>query len=229
MNNTYKENKWETFASKDAQSYIDTSLLEVPKEKRKEKFFESGRYFTDKTFAKVENLLPDIERALEIGAGAGRLALPHARLFQEVIAVDIAPTMLKELNENAKNANLKNIQTFLPEQPWDEKTVSYAYSYFVFQHITDFTIIKHYIQRIADCLKEQGVAQLHFDTRKKSLLYNIRNKIPDFLLPRTQRKGIRRIRRNANHIYRLFDMNKLEIIEMHGHNSANTFFVLRKY
>lgn len=222
-------NRWETFAKKNAEMYIDTSLSEVPEEKRKEKFFKNGQYFTDRTFDKVERRLPDKDRALEIGAGVGRLSLPHARLFKEVMAVDIAPTMLERLNTNAKKANLENIQTFLPEQSWDEASVSYAYSYFVFQHMPNFNIISNYIQRIAACLKHKGIAQLHFDTREKNLLYNLRNLMPDFLLPRTQRKGIRRIRRSAEQLRELFNRCDLEIVQTYKHNTANTFFVLRKY
>ncbi|HLR76018.1 MAG TPA: class I SAM-dependent methyltransferase [Balneolaceae bacterium] len=223
------ENKWETFANKNAKGYVDTSVKDLDEEERAKIFFESGQKFTKKRIAKVADLLPDKEHALEIGAGVGRLTIPHAQIFEEVIAVDISPTMIEKMTKNAGQVGLKNIHPFLPEEPWDEEAISYAYSYFVFQHIADFTVIENYIQRIAGCLKIKGIAQLHFDTRKSNFLYRLRSLIPDFLLPETQKKGIQRIRRNPDQLRRLFKKHNLEIVGEYGCNTANAFFLLRKY
>lgn len=180
--------KWEVFANDNAEYYVDTKILDYPVEERKERFFKSGQKFTSMTLGWVEDLLPDNKRALEIGAGVGRLTLPHANTFAEVIAVDISQTMLEKLNINAQDTHLDGIKTFLPEGEWDEQKVSYAYSYLVFQHIEDPEVIESYIKRIAGCLKNNGIAQLQFDTRPQSIWYKLRNIIPDFLLPKKQKR-----------------------------------------
>ena len=107
-------------------------------------------------------------------------------------------------------------------------TVSYAYSFLVFQHIADFEIIDNYIKRIAGCLKENGIAQLQFDTRSKSLIYKIRNNLPDFLLPKNQRKGIRRIRRNPKMLRNAFHEYELQIEKEIKPGTATHTFVLKK-
>ena len=115
------QNKWETFARDNAEFYVDTNFMDYPEGERVEKFFNSGQNFTTETLFRVEDMLPDKQLALEIGSGVGRLTLPHAQRFKEVIAVDISPTMLKKLKKNAENANKKNIQTFISdEQLWGD-------------------------------------------------------------------------------------------------------------
>src|SRR5699024_2329632 len=159
------ENEWETFANKNAKGYVDTSVKDLDEEERAKIFFESGQKFTKKRIAKVADLLPDKEHALELGAGAGRLTIPHAQIIGEILAVEIYPIMIGKMTTNAVEVGIKNIHPFLPAEPWDDVAIISAYSYSVFQHLADFTVIEAYIQRIARCLKIQGIAPLHCDTR----------------------------------------------------------------
>lgn len=220
------EDRWEKFANKNAKYYVDTSFSKDKESKKS--FFESGRIFTKKALASVDNYLPDKECALEIGAGIGRLTLPHANHFEKIIAVDVAPSMLKKLKANAERVNQQNIRLFLPGEKWDAHSISYAYSYLVFQHITDINIIIDYINRIAGCLKNGGVAQLQFDTRGENMAYKLRNHLPDILLPKNQREGIRRVRRDAKHLRSIFKMNELSIIREKAAGTAVHHFILRK-
>lgn len=52
---------------------------------------------------------PDM-RFLDIGAGTGGLSIPAARLGVEVVAVDIAPTMIERLNARARREGLSNLE-----------------------------------------------------------------------------------------------------------------------
>jgi len=219
---------WESYANIDAEYYVDFELPNYPSGDRIETFFRRGRDFTAKTLDRVEELLPDKDRALEIGPGVGRLTIPHARVFKEVVAVDISPTMLKNLRKNAKEENLNNIRTFLPEQDWEGCEASYAYSYLVLQHITDFEVIAEYVRKISASLKKGGIAQLQFDTRDQNILYKVRNMLPYFVLPKTQQKGVRRIRRNATDLRDVFQKNNLNIIEELKPDSTMHTFVLKK-
>ena len=223
-----ENNRWDDFAKKNPEYYILTKDVDYSTKEGKRIFFKSGKEFTNKTLEKVSHLLPDKKRALEIGCGIGRLTLPHANHFDEVIAVDIAPTMLTKLQENAAKFGHENIQTYVSSEQWWQFKVSYAYSYLVFQHIQDFGTIEKYINKIAYCLECGGIAQLQFDTRNANLLYNIRNWIPDFLLPRPQRKGIRRIRRSIKVLKSKIKEAGLKIVDEYNRQSATHIFVLEK-
>jgi cyclopropane fatty-acyl-phospholipid synthase-like methyltransferase len=90
---------------------------------------------------------------VEIGCGIGRLAVPMARRFDEVVAVDIAPTMLDKLAEHARAAGVDNVHGFLDGQPWYARgPADLVYSLVAFQHIENWLEIVRYVARIAACL-----------------------------------------------------------------------------
>lgn len=48
---------------------------------------------------------------------------------------------------------------------WDcANFYDYAYSFLVFQHVEDFSVIKSYISRTSCASKHKGITQLQFDT-----------------------------------------------------------------
>jgi SAM-dependent methyltransferase len=75
--------------------------------------------------------------ALDFGCGAGRLTLPLARRANQVVACDVAPTILEHARRNANEAGVRNV-TFietaqlaeLPDGQFD-----FVCSLLVFQHI----------------------------------------------------------------------------------------------
>lgn len=150
------ENIWDKYAEKDPRFYILTSDIDYSTVEGQEYFNETGVTFTRETIANVEHLLPGKKRALEIGCGIGRLTFPHAKVFDEIIAVDISATMLEKLELGADERRAKNIKTYLSEESWDSFIFDYAFSFIVFQHIEDFTIIENYIKKISSSLKWGG-------------------------------------------------------------------------
>lgn len=221
--------KWERFAVENAEYYIIPENTDYSTTEGKKRFFNSGEEFTKQTLEAVLPLLTGKERALEIGSGVGRLTLPHSKFFGEIIAVDISPTMLAKLDQNARKFGQDNIKTFLPNENWDSFSFDYAFSYIVFQHVENFQIIRDYIIRISSSLKSGGIAQLHFDTRKRNILYYIRNILPDFFLPKSQKNGIRRIRRTSENLRILFDKQNLKIIQEMFPDSERHIFILKKF
>lgn len=220
------KNVWDKFAEDNPQFYILTGDTDYSTEEGKEHFFKTGEIFTRETLENVLPLLPGKERALEIGCGVGRLTLPHSDIFDRIIAVDVSRVMLDRLNRNTIDFNKENIETFKPSEKWDKYEFDYAYSFIRFQHIDSFDIIKDYIIRISKCLREGGILQIQFDTRSPNLFYRIRNKLPDFLLPKTQRMGIRRIRRDAEGLRELFESCNFEIIkELYPDSERHTFLL----
>jgi SAM-dependent methyltransferase len=220
---------WEKLARKDPEFYIlSVEGVDFTSEEGKQYFYQSGIEFTQITLGRVADLIKDYGLALEIGCGIGRLTFPHAKRFNQVSAVDISATMQDKLRQTASKWGITNIRTFFPDEDWDRLAYDYIYSFIVFQHISEKEIIENYISRIANCLKANGVAQLQFDTRPNSLAYLIRNWIPDIFLPRTQKKGIRRVRRSTKYLKGLFTANGLILVnELYPH-SANHTFILTK-
>ena len=88
--------------------------------------------------------------------------------------------------------------------------------------------ISEYIQRIGAALSDGGCAYLQFDTRKRGLDYQLRNALPDWVLPRSQRRGIRRIRRDSAWLDELIARAGMTAIEEHGRGSDHHTYVLRR-
>jgi cyclopropane fatty-acyl-phospholipid synthase-like methyltransferase len=193
---------WERFAQEDPYTYICTTLMGADTSE----FWQSGARTIQ------EEVLPLLELykvrpllSLELGCGIGRLVCPLASQFQEAVGVDIARGMVHRAVSFARENGIENA-SFLPiSGPQDflwaaEKYVrncDFIYSLLVFQHIEEFSIIEGYLQVIRVLLHKQGLAYLQFDTRPRTLSYRLKNRLPDFLLPRFWRKGIRRIRRSS--------------------------------
>jgi cyclopropane fatty-acyl-phospholipid synthase-like methyltransferase len=220
-------NRWEKFAQEDAEYYI-LSVDEVRSQDGLKYFFESGERDTTETLKNVDTL-EQRDRCLEIGCGIGRLTFPHSRQFKEVSVVEISETMLSKLKKLATEKQIQNIRTYLFHENWDQPgAYNYVYSYEVFQHIQDLGIIESYIRRISSSLHAHNRVQVHFDTRPQHLLYIIRNMLPDFLLPKLQRKGIRRIRRKSSLLKKIFAAHGLTVIREIKPDTESHIFILTK-
>jgi SAM-dependent methyltransferase len=223
-------NIWEGLAKQNAEFFIlshegvDFSSIEG-----QEYFYKTGQSDSQWLFAEVSSLLPGRSLAIEIGCGLGRLTIPHAQWFEIVHAVDVSPTMLERLQEICQQRGQTNIRTFLPNQSWDVTSAAdYAYSFIVFQHIEQEEIIQDYLNRIGQALRPGGIALLHFDTRPPDLTYTLKFVLPDSLLPRTQRRGIRRIRRSLPWLYAAVRKSNLEIVHETNPGSPAHFLTLRR-
>lgn len=221
---------WEGYARENAEFYILTHDVDFATADGQDYFFRTGR---DDAEAILREAAPfrgaRAEVALEIGCGIGRLSLPMARHFGTVRVVDVAPTMLRRVAENAAAAGLGNVRPFLPDAGWDEgPPVDFVYTRWVLQHIADFGVIADYVRRIARALHADGTAHLQFDTRPRTAAYRVRNALPDFVLPRTWRRGVRRIRRNPADLRALFAANGLRVAHELRPDTEEHVFILRK-
>jgi 2-polyprenyl-3-methyl-5-hydroxy-6-metoxy-1,4-benzoquinol methylase len=84
-------------------------------EQNRAEFFASGSDFIRDLLARFEHSWGPLQRgrALDHGCGVGRLTLPLATAFEEVVALDVAPAMIEEANRNSERANVRNI-AFVP-------------------------------------------------------------------------------------------------------------------
>jgi SAM-dependent methyltransferase len=223
------DDRWEGFAREDAEYYVLTDLGREPGAEARRAFFESGREQADRLLTECAPYLAGRELAIELGCGVGRIALPLSRHFGKLIAVDISPTMLVKLKENAaRDAGAGHVEPMLAGASWDvADTADLVYSVLVFQHIDRLEDIARYVDRLSRTLKRGGIAYLQFDTRPRTLLYRVRNVLPDAVLPTPWRRGIRRIRRRPGSLRRLFNEHALEICNEVGPDSEYHAFIVR--
>ena len=224
---------WDRFAEADPYTYILTDL----KSPDPKKFWESGEHTVQ------AELLPVIrERAirrrigLELGCGVGRLLFPMARHFEEMVGVDIAEGMVRRAVSFAGDNGIRNVTLAAISGPEDllhtageyAGKVDFLYSLLVFQHIPDFAVIESYLHAISELLEENGIAYLQFDTREQNLLYQWKTELPDFVLPKFWRRGIRRIRRSSTEIEVCLRRAGLEIVSEMEPRSAYHRYILRR-
>jgi cyclopropane fatty-acyl-phospholipid synthase-like methyltransferase len=224
---------WEKFAQDDPYTYILTSL----KSSDPAEFWQSGHRTVE------QELLPPIETrritrgtAMEIGCGVGRLLFPLSSHFREVVGADIAESMIQRARRFADDNGVGNVNLYTIAGPEDllHRTGNYSgridflYSLLVFQHIPDAAMIDGYLHVVGILLAEDGIAYLQFDTRPESVAYHIKTRMPDFLLPRFWRKGIRRIRRHPEEIERGIRNAGLEIAAELTPFTSYHRYILRK-
>jgi SAM-dependent methyltransferase len=225
-------NPWERFAEADPYLYIFTDM----KRTDPGAFWESGDQVVR------EELLPLVQEhslrsfvGLELGSGIGRLAFPLARHFRKVIGVDIATGMVDRAKSIAHHNRVDNV-SFIPiSGPVDllQQAEGFVggcdlvFSLLVFQHIPDLSIIGDYLQVVRRLLHPRGIAYLQFDTRPQGLGYQLKTCLPDFVLPRFWRRGIRRIRRSSIDIEACIERAGMEIIRELGSHTAYHRYILR--
>ena len=225
-------NPWERFAEVDPYRYILTEM------KRSDPgfFWRSGEQIVQ------TELLPLLRAhrlgngaALELGCGLGRLAFPLSHYFDRVLGVDISKEMIQRATSLARDNGISNV-VFLPvtgpenllrQASRYSGRCDFIYSLLVFQHIPDFSEIEGYLHVTSALLHKHGLAYLQFDTRPHTLLYHLKTSLPDFLLPRFSRRGIRRIRRSAQDLESCFRRAGLEIVDELSPHSALHRYVLR--
>lgn len=224
---------WERIAQEDPYTYILTSIkCSDPQE-----FWRSG----ERTV--LQELLPLIRECgirmrvgLELGCGVGRLVVPLSSYFRQMVGVDIAENMLKRARACARGKGIRNVEFVAVSAPEEllykagmyVSKVDFLYSLLVFQHIFDYSAIEGYLRIIRWLLAEDGVAYVQFDTREKGFSYRLKTSLPDFLLPRFWRRGIRRIRRTAEEIEMSFTKAGLEVVRELSPRTAYHRYVLRK-
>lgn len=224
MKNQVSKNQkqWESFAQKDPIFYIDTAA------KNPTNFWEKGEdNFKIYILAILQKYNIKKETGVDFGCGIGRHTFPLAKYFQTSYGVDISENMLKQAKSIAKKRNISDVHFIQNNDFFSlQKSIDFIYCVNVFQHIEDINHIGLILKNFSRLL--HGFAYLQFDTRPKNFLYYLKNKIPDFLLAKSQRRGIRRIRRSTKEIEELIKKNSFSIIEQQNPGTAHHFFLIQK-
>lgn len=219
---------WEHLARDDAEYYILTEDVDFGTPQGQQHFYDSGSADANGIWTQSRRWMDgEPTTAVEIGCGIGRLTLPMARRLPEIRAIDVSPTMLRRLADNCAAAGLDSVRGFLPAEAWDTgRPVDFAYSRWVLQHIPDFGVIEGYVARLGACMRPGAVAHLQLDTRPATIGYRVRNALPDQILPRRWRRGVRRIRRAPAGLRALFARHGFSIAEELNPDSTDHVFVL---
>jgi len=153
------QREWEQRARENPRYFICTDVPDT-----EEEFIASGLKDYQahvRSFLKSADFDPEGKSALEIGCGIGRMTRFFCEDFAAVTAVDISPAMIERARMGASPR-----ATFLVGSGCDlagvpDKSVDFAFSYIVFQHIPDKRVILRYIEEAGRVLKPGGLFHFH--------------------------------------------------------------------
>lgn len=223
------EKQWNRFARLNPRYYIYAN----PAHADSEKFFGSGL----EDVRTVLTYLPAETRKgtlCEIGCGVGRMSRHFARVFDQVMAVDLSEVMIEKAKEEHRtytNILFRKCESsgHLPSVPIESADV--VVSWHVFQHIPSMSVIQNYIRETHRVLKPTGIGILHFDTRRKNLASELLALLPppmDVLLPPRYRFGMRRIRRSSELLRSSLNEARLMTRQEINPDGENHLFIVAK-
>lgn len=144
---------------------------DVLDEKAVDTFFATGERHIETVLSWIERYFdkPELQRCMDFGCGVGRLVIPLAKRFKEVVGVDISKGMITEAKRNCEELGIHNV-TFAESD--DELTnvcgrFDLIHSYIVLQHINTKRGEKLF-RRMIEILNENGVCVLHFTYAKEN-------------------------------------------------------------
>jgi ubiquinone/menaquinone biosynthesis C-methylase UbiE len=159
LNQRGMKNFWNQRARENAPFYIAT-WRGFDRNDTKD-FFLSGREAMEFVRASGYDATGQ-DQMLEIGCGIGRMTHGFAELFGHVHAVDVSGVMI----ENAKvhNEHLANVSFYETNgcdlSPISDDRIDFCFSFIVFQHIPDKSIVANYLLEARRVLKPGGL--FHF-------------------------------------------------------------------
>jgi len=131
---------WDCLGNEDPFWAILTHPDKVGRKWEIEEFFSTGKAEITSLMKEIGQLaLPEMDRhkALDFGCGVGRLSVALSEHFNEVVGVDISPSMVRlarEINlDNNRCTFINNSVTTLPQI--DDNSVDLVYSNITLQHI----------------------------------------------------------------------------------------------
>lgn len=152
----------------------------------RDRFFATGRREIDAAMKEIAARYGDVarRRALDFGSGVGRLALPLADRYGEVVGVDISEAMIAEARDNCSKAGVANAEFVLSDDRLARVTGAFdlVHSYIVLQHIPVERGLALTAQMLAR-LAPGGVACLHYSLKRtlpptRELVYALKHRVP---------------------------------------------------
>lgn len=183
---------WDAFARRDPYWAVLTEPDKAGNRWDVEEFFRTGRDEIAAVMAYLSSLGLDGHRgrALDFGCGVGRLTRALADHFDEVVGVDIAPSMLDLARVHGSLDRCRFLLNDDTTLRLDSDSFDFAYSNIVFQHIEP-RHTRRYLAELLRVLKPGGV--LLFQLPSEPVSESARGLRR--LVPRPVRRALRRLRR----------------------------------
>jgi len=141
-------------------------------DRHRDEFFVSGKECISHLLRRFESHFGELRRgrALDHGCGVGRLTLPLADHFSNVVALDVSPNMLAEAKANAARADLANAHFALADDDLSSATGEFDFvnSHMVLQHVPVRRGLP-ILFRLIDKVRPGGGFHLQFSYRTESL------------------------------------------------------------
>lgn len=137
------DDHWERWGSQDPYFGVLTDprfRSSALNDQGRAEFFASGEQHVDYVIDRCASLAGGSwapRRVLDFGCGVGRLTLPFARRAEQVVGVDVSPSMLKEASRNADQAGVANVSWMRSDDGLTavDQTFDLVNSYIVLQHV----------------------------------------------------------------------------------------------
>ena len=144
---------WDDRARRDVKESIATGLSKGAL------FGLSGLDDTHGILRDIHGHLNEDTVVLEIGCGIGRLLRFFALIFRQVHGIDVSPEMIARSKEYLRA--FPHVKTCLGDgkslSPYQSRSIDFAFSYIVFQHVPDKDIIRKYVHEARRVLKPGGI------------------------------------------------------------------------
>ena len=163
------QHRWNSLAAKDALWTILGTDEEDSFSRDTDEFFQTGRNDLELALRDLEvrGVLPRKRLALDFGCGVGRLTQPMAELFDKVVGVDIAPSMIERavrMNRAPdKCAYVVNAHDDL--RSFESGTFDFIISRIVLQHLPR-SLAERYLREMLRLLANRGVLVIQIPSRR---------------------------------------------------------------
>ncbi|MCK1396145.1 class I SAM-dependent methyltransferase [Bradyrhizobium sp. 1] len=153
----------------------------------RDEFFATGEKMVDVLLDRTIRYFGPVPtgRALEFGSGVGRMTIPLARRFNDVVGLDISTDMIAEATENCKKFDISNATFLISDDELSHVTGTFdlVLSYIVLQHVVPergLPIIDRLLARVST----GGVAVLQASVKRPEISlpakvrYYVRHELP---------------------------------------------------
>jgi 2-polyprenyl-3-methyl-5-hydroxy-6-metoxy-1,4-benzoquinol methylase len=135
----------------------------------REEFFAAGTKTVDILLDRANHYFGPLAtgRALEFGCGVGRMTIPLARRFGNVVGLDISSHMIAEATENCKRFGVSNASFLISDDDLSRVTGTFdlVLSYIVLQHIVPERGVQ-IIDRLLGRVSPGGIALLQASVKR---------------------------------------------------------------
>jgi 2-polyprenyl-3-methyl-5-hydroxy-6-metoxy-1,4-benzoquinol methylase len=169
-------NSWDHFGKKNPYYGVlsdEKFRTQNLSEGNRQLFFQSGVEHVDQLLQAVQKHFGSFHshvKALDFGCGVGRLLIPMAGHFEQVVGMDISSAMISEAKSNLNNMGIQNATLLRSDADlsWDKlQNFDFVHSYIVFQHIP-IENGQNLFFRLVDALAPRGIAALHITLFRSS-------------------------------------------------------------